>query len=331
MKHFYTLSEWDDVSLMRMIGEARAYKKGAPVPRFPATSAAFIFFNPSLRTRISLDLACHRLGIHSIVIQPGVDAWRLEWREGVTMSGDTQEHIEEAAGVLSRLVDVIGIRSFPSGINLQEDLSDPIVNAFIRASSVPVMNLESALYHPLQGIADLMTLYELLDDPAGKKVVLTWTYHPRAVPLAVSHSFLLAAARSGCHLVVAHPPEFPLVDSVLAQVRQFCAASKGSFETTTDQAEAFTGAHIIYAKSWASLVSYENPDAERAIRDHYRNWLVTAAKMEKTDRAYFMHCLPVRRNVEVDEDVLKSPYSAIFQQAENRLWTAIAVLKRLVD
>jgi N-acetylornithine carbamoyltransferase len=331
LKHFYTLSDWDDVDILRMVGEARAYKKRAPVTRFARASAAFVFLNPSLRTRVCLEIACRHLGIHSIVIQPGTDAWRLEWRDAVKMSGEAQEHIEEAAGFLSRLVDVIGVRAFPAGKTLQEDAADPVVKAFMRYSSVHVVNLESALYHPLQGLADLMTLYELLGEPAAKKVVLTWTYHPRAVPLAVSHSFLLAAARTGCRLVLVHPPEYPLMDDVLLEVQQFTAENKGSFEMTTDQHEAFRGAHIIYGKSWASLPNYGNADAEAGLRARYDGWKVTSDKMATTDHAYFMHCLPVRRNVEVDEDVLKSPYSVVLQQAENRLWTAIAVLKRMVD
>lgn len=331
MKHFYTLSEWDEVDLLRMIGEARAYKKGAPVPRIAGACAAFVFLNPSLRTRISLELACHRLGMKSIVMQPGADAWRLEWRAQSVMSGDTQEHIEEAVGVLSRLVDVIGVRAFPTGKHLADDLLDPIVTGFMRASSVPIINLESALYHPLQALADLMTIYELLGEPEGKKIVLTWTYHPRAVPLAVSHSFLQAVARTRCHLVLVHPPEFPLLDDVLTIVRRLTTEHKGSFEMLTDQKLALRDAHIVYAKSWASLHAYGDPDRESECRARYTDWKVTAEKMAQTDRAYFMHCLPVRRNVEVDEEVLKSPYSVVLQQAENRLWTAIAVLKRLVE
>jgi N-acetylornithine carbamoyltransferase len=331
VKHFYDLADWDDVSVLRMIGEARAYKKGAPAPQFPRATAVFVFLNPSLRTRVSLEVACRRLGIQSLVVQPGADAWRLEWRDGVEMSGEAQEHLEEAAGVLSRFANVIGVRAFPGGRNLKEDLSDPIVTGFMRASSVPVINLESAMFHPLQGLADWMTLYELFGEPEGKKVVLTWTYHPRAVPLAVSHSFLTAAARAGCRLVLAHPPEFPLAEDVIRAVERFSREAKGSFEMTGDQEEAFSGAHLIYAKSWASLLHYGDPEAEREVRERYRDWKVTAKKMERTERGYLMHCLPVRRNVEVDEEVLKSANSAVLQQAENRLWTAMAVLKRMVE
>jgi N-acetylornithine carbamoyltransferase len=242
------------------------------------------------------------------------------------MNAVKTEHVKDAARVLSRLVDAIGVRAFAGLENLEEDLADPMISAFVRHSEVPVLNMESALYHPMQGMADLMTIVERKGTAKGVKVALTWAPHPKQLPTAVANSFLLAATRLGADVTLAAPPEFPLPEPVM----QAAGRNSGSVRMTTRQEEALSGAQVVCAKSWGSLACYGRTDVETRVRGRYPDWIVDERKMAATADGFLLHCLPVRRNVEVADEVLDGPRSAVYDEAENRLHVQTAILEALL-
>jgi N-acetylornithine carbamoyltransferase len=231
--------------------------------------------------------------------------------------------------VLERYCVAIGVRTFAALKNWDEERTDPVLNAFARYASVPIINLESAMHHPCQSLADMLTIREKLG--AGRKrVVLTWAWHPKALPMAVPNSFALAAAQMGHDLVIAHPEGYALDEELIAASSQAAAEAGGSFEVTNNIDAAFDGAEVIYAKSWGSKQFYGNTDQDLATRAQYREqWIVNDEKMARTNNAIFMHCLPVRRNVIVTDSVIDSPASVVIDEAENRLHVQKAILARL--
>ena len=284
-------------------------------------SVALVFFNPSLRTRASMQVGIYELGGNAVVLEPGGTSWTLEHRAGAVMDSDKTEHVAEFVRVLERYCTAIGVRTFAALKDWQEERTDPILNAFARYASVPIINLESAMHHPCQSLADMLTIREKLG--AGRKrVVLTWAWHPKALPMAVPNSFALAAAQVGHDLVIAHPPGYDLDEELIESLGE-------TVETTNDIDAAFEGAEVIYAKSWGSKQFYGNTDQDIAIRAQYRNkWIVDEEKMSRTNNAIFMHCLPVRRNVIVTDGVIDSPASVVIDEAENRLHVQKAILAR---
>jgi N-acetylornithine carbamoyltransferase len=287
-----------------------------------------LFFNPSLRTRTSMELAAAHLGAHPLVITPGQGVWGFEWREGVTMEDDKAEHIREAIGVLGRYVDALGVRTFAGLRDRIEDQSDRVFRSIVAASSVPVVNLESATWHPCQALADAATIRERFgNELSGKRFVLAWAYHPKALPQAVPNSALLMAARLGLDVTVAHPEGFDLDDDVINIASATAHLQGGSVRLTDDLDGALDGAHVVYAKAWSGVRVYDDPTAEAALRQRYRAWRITADRMARTDGAAFMHCLPVRRGVVVDGDVLDGPQAVHLTQAEYRLHAQKAVLE----
>lgn len=314
-----------------LLDDAAYAKRGGALPSLLGKSVGLVFFNPSLRTRASMDVAVHRLGGHPVSLEAGSQTWALEWRKGVVMDGDKPEHLKEAAGVLSRYFDGLGVRAFAGLRSFDEDAAEPVISSFVKWSRVPVVNLESALYHPCQGLADGMTLRELLGNPlAGAKVLLTWAPHPKPLPMAVPNSFALVATKLGARLTILRPNGFDLSPGVMERARFNAAASGGSVETTDDAGAAYAGARIVYAKSWGALDYYGRWDSEKAVREANRSFTVDAAKMAATDGARFMHCLPVRRNVVVMDEVLDSPASAVLEQAENRMWAQMSLLSAIL-
>jgi N-acetylornithine carbamoyltransferase len=283
-------------------------------------SVALVFFNPSLRTRASMQVGIYELGGNPVVLEPGGTSWTLEHRAGAVMDGDNTEHVAEFVRVLERYCVAIGVRTFAALKDWNEERTDPILNAFARYASVPIINLESAMHHPCQSLADMMTIREKLG--AGRKrVVLTWAWHPKQLPMAVPNSFALAAAQMGHDLVIAHPPGYELDEELLG-------AAGGSIKITNDIDEAFSGADVIYAKSWGAKQFYGHNLATRAA---YRaKWIVDEEKMARTNDALFMHCLPVRRNVIVTDGVIDSSASVVIDEAENRLHVQKAVLASLL-
>lgn len=315
-----------DSDLNQLIDSALRFKHGdSHAKSLSGKSVALVFFNPSLRTRASMQVGIYELGGNAVVLEPGGTSWTLEHREGAVMDGDKTEHVAEFVRVLERYCVAIGVRTFAALKDWQEERTDPVLNAFAKYASVPIINLESAMHHPCQSAADMMTIREKLG--AGRKrVVLTWAWHPKALPMAVPNSFALAAAQMGHDLVIAHPPGYELDEELIATIR-----GRGSVEITNDIDAAFEGAEVIYAKSWGGKQFYGNTDRDLAARAQYREqWIVNEEKMNRTSQAIFMHCLPVRRNVIVTDGVIDTAASVVIDEAENRLHVQKAVLAKIL-
>jgi N-acetylornithine carbamoyltransferase len=293
-------------------------------------SVALVFFNPSLRTRASMQVGIYELGGNAVVLEPGGTSWTLEHRDSAVMDGDKTEHVAEFVRVLERYCVAIGVRTFAALKNLPEERTDPVLNAFARYASVPIINLESAMHHPCQSLADMLTIREKLG--VGKKrVVLTWAWHPKPLPMAVPNSFALAAVQMGHDLVIAHPQGYELDEELMETSRQIAATAGGSLEITNDINAGFSGAEVIYAKSWGAKQFYGNTNQDIAARAPYRRqWIVDKEKMSRTNNAVFMHCLPVRRNVIVTDEVIDSAASVVIDEAENRLHVQKAIMAKLL-
>ena len=303
--------------------------------------AALFFFQPSLRTRLSCEAALARFGGSAVAMTPGQDTWGFAHHDGVVMDGAEQEHVRELAPVVSRMVDLVGIRragriggGAAEGATYAEMAQDAFLRAFARHATVPVVNLESNRWHPCQGLADQLTIRDRLPEPRGKRYVLTWAWHPKALPVATPHSQLVAACDLGMEVVVLHPPGWDLDPEVLDAGRARAEATGGSLSVTYERADALAGAHVVCAKSWGRLDRYgsaaaaEREAAERApLRDA---WRVEPETLAPTADAFLLHCLPVRRNVVIADAVLDGPRSAVVDEAENRLWTAAAVFGALL-
>lgn len=271
-----------------------------------------LFMNPSLRTRMSTQKAATLLGMDVIVLNAGSDSWTLETRDGVVMDGGATEHIKDAAAVMGRYCDILGLRTFAGLTDRDADYQERVLESFIRYSGVPVISLESATRHPLQSFADLITIEQHKTTPRPK-VVLTWAPHPKALPQAVANSFAEWMLRSDVDLVITHPEGYELDPSF----------TKGA-SITHDQDAAFDGADFIYAKNWSSYTDYGK------ILSTDRAWTVSSEKMARTNNAKFMHCLPVRRNMIVNDDVIDAPTSIILDEAANRVVSAQTVLLHML-
>jgi N-acetylornithine carbamoyltransferase len=291
---------------------------------------AMVFYNPSLRTRTSFEVACFDLGAHAVHLQVGGGLWSLEHRDGVVMDGDAAEHVKEGIGVLGRLVDGLGVRTFAAMKDAEDDARDPVIAAIARASPVPVLNLESAMDHPHQGLADALTLRRRWRGAARatRRVVVQWAPHVKALPMAVPSAAALAFAREGYEVVVAHPEGFDLDPGVLADARSLATAAGGTVETTTDRRAALRGAHAVYVKAWGSRHAYGDPGAAAAARAAHGDWTCTERSLAETDSALVMHCLPVRRNVVIADEVLDGPRSVVLEQGAARLDVQKATLCR---
>jgi N-acetylornithine carbamoyltransferase len=332
MKSFLTTADWIGAELDEIIGSALGFKHGDNQTKpLAAMSVALVFFNPSLRTRASMQVGIYELGGNAVVLEPGGTSWTLEHRGGVVMDADKTEHVAEFVGVLGRYCAAIGVRTFAALKNWDEERQDPILYSFAKYSSVPVISLESAMHHPCQAMADMMTIREQLG--AGpKRVVLTWAWHPKPLPMAVPNSFALAAAQMGHDLVIAHPPGYELDEQLTETIRQQAAMSGGSLEEVHDVGAAFEDAEVVYAKSWGAKQFYGKAEQDIAERAQYRGtWIVDEQKMARANNALFMHCLPVRRNVIVTDGVIDSPRSVVIDEAENRLHVQKAILARLLS
>jgi N-succinyl-L-ornithine transcarbamylase len=274
-----------------------------------------VFFNSSLRTRLSTQKAAMNLGMNSMVLDVNHGAWRLETERGVVMDGDKTEHLLEAVPVMGAYCDVIGVRSFARFENKADDYSEKILNQFIAYSGRPVFSMESATVHPLQAFADLITIEEYKTQPKPK-VVLTWAPHPKALPQAVPNSFADFMNEAAVDFVITHPEGYEL-DA------QFVRGARVEYS----QKKAFEGAHFIYAKNWSAF----RDDVYGQILSRDMSWTVDAAKMSLTDSAFFMHCLPVRRNMIVTDEVIESPQSIVIPEAANREISCQVVLKRILE
>lgn len=330
MKHFLTTQDWSRAELQAMLDMAKKYKASPFGDALKNKAVALLFFNSSLRTRSSFDIGVWQLGGHAIVLQPGKDAWGMEFEFGKVMDGDAEEHVKEAARVLSRYVDAIGIRAFPQFKDWNEDRQDKMIKAFATYADVPVFNMET-ITHPCQELAHMMALQERLGDVQNKKYVLTWTYHPKPLNTAVANSALLIASKFGMDVTLLCPEEAYLLDDRYIQAAKDNAAEQGgSFQVSHNIEEAYSGADVVYAKSWGAIPYFGHWDQEKPIRDKYKHFIVDEQKMALTNNGLFGHCLPMRRNIKATDAVADSPNSIIIDEAENRLHAQKGMLTKLM-
>lgn len=314
MKHFLSVNEVSNLDLL--VSNALAYKAN---PFKDATLGknkrlGMLFLNPSMRTRISTQIAAKNLGMDAIVFNVGQDGWSLEFEDEAIMSGTTVEHVKDAAPVLGKYFDILGIRTFPSLKNKEDDYSELYINQFIKYSGVPILSLESATVHPLQSLTDIITIQETFKEKRKPKIVLTWAPHVKALPQCVANSFSQWVNAWGeADFVITHPEDYEL-DSKF---------TKGA-TITQNQDEALKDADFVYIKNWSTYEDYGK------IYCNDPKWMLTNKKLSVTNDAKIMHCLPVRRNVELSDEILDSSNSIVTQQAGNRVWAAQAVLAELL-
>lgn len=273
-----------------------------------------LFLNPSLRTRMSTQRAAYNLGMNVMVLNLDKDSWQIEFEDGAVMNSTKSEHIKEAAAVIAQYCDIVGIRCFPGLTDREKDYSEQIFNSFLKYCNKPVISLESATRHPLQSFADMITILESYQKPSPPKVVLTWAPHIKALPQAVPNSFAEWAIAFGADLTIAQPEGYELNE-------HFSRRAK----IVHDQDEALEGADFVYVKNWSSYHDYG------AMPEVKGDWLLTEEKLDLTNEAKIMHCLPVRRNVELIDAIIDGPHSLIQQQAGNRVIAAQTVLKKMLE
>jgi N-acetylornithine carbamoyltransferase len=331
-RHFLAMEEWAPEELDALLELAARVKRGEIRGGLERKILAMIFMDPSLRTRTSFEAAMFLHGGHAVVLEPGRGSWTLETEVGAVMDQQAVEHIIEAARVLSRYADVLALRTFPKGSNWRVEREDPVIRTFAAYATKPVINLESVRRHPCQGLADALTLRERLGEPRGRKFALLWAWHPKPLPTAVPASAAIAAAHLGMHIVIARPEGYDLDPDDLLAVGQLAGGRGGSVTVTGSMEEAVDGADAVYVKSWGSLLHFGWPEEEKAFRMSLRHWRMTADLVRRTreGRGIVLHCLPVRRNVEIDDAVLDGPNSAVVDEAENRLHVQRALLLTLM-
>ena len=328
---FLTTQDLSRGEIETLLGLAAGFKRQPIAPRLHHKTIALVFFNPSLRTRTSFEIGIYHLGGHAVVLEPGKGAWPIAFEEGAVMAGDEEEHVKEAVRVLARYCDLIAVRAFPKFKDWQEDRQDKVLAAFARYSTVPVINLET-ITHPCQELALALSMQERLGSLDGKKFVLTWTYHPRPLNTAVANSALLIATKLGLDVTLLCPtPDYLLDERYMSAGRANAAANGRTLTVSHDPDVAYQGAHMVYAKSWGALPYFGRWDEEKPIRDAHRHFIVDARKMALTDGGYFSHCLPMRRNVKVTDEVADSPQSLIIDEAENRLHVQKAIMDVLIN
>jgi len=333
MKHFLNTQDWSRAGLDALLEQASAFKRDRLGDQLKGRSIALVFFNSSLRTRTSFELGAFQLGGHAVVLQPGKDAWPIEFALGTVMDGEAEEHIAEVAKVLSRYVDMIGVRAFPKFLDWNVDREDRVLRGFAEHATVPVINMET-ITHPCQELAHVLALQEHFGtrDLRGKKYVLTWTYHPRALNTAVANSALTIATRMGMDVTLLCPtPEYVLDERYMQWGAENAAANGGSLQVSHDIESAYRGADVVYAKSWGALPYFGNWGPEKPIRDAHRHFIVDEAKMALTNGGVFSHCLPLRRNVKATDAVMDSPRCIAIEEAENRLHLQKAIMAALAN
>jgi N-acetylornithine carbamoyltransferase len=331
MKDFITTMDWSREELQRFLDHAGELKNDPIQPLLKDKTVALVFFNPSLRTRTSFDVGARQLGGHAVVLQPGKGAWPMEFELGATMDSEAEEHVVEAARVLSRYCDIIAVRAFPKFQNWEKDRQDHVIRAFAEYATVPVINMET-ITHPCQEMAMMMTIQEHVGETANKKFLLTWTYHPKPLNTAVANSALLIATKFGMDVTMLCPTDEYLLDErYMDAAEQYSREQGGTFEVTHDIDEAYADADFVYAKSWGALPYFGRWDEEQPIRERYRHFMVDKDKMAKTNDAMFSHCLPVRRNVKVSGEILDSDISVAIDEAENRLHVQKAIMAGLTE
>ncbi len=320
MKQFISVADVTDINAL--VNKALAYKAHPLLDKELGADKriGLLFLNPSLRTRLSTQIAAKNLGMEAVVFNVDKEGWALEFEEGAIMSGNTVEHVKDAAPILGQYFDILCIRTFPSLKNREDDYSEMYINQFIKYAGVPVVSLESATLHPLQSLTDIITITESLkQNPAGgtrkPKVVLTWAPHIKPLPQCVANSFAQwVNAWDEADFVITHPQDYELAE-------QF---TKGAI-ITHDQDAALQDADFVYVKNWSTYTDYGK------VYENDPAWMLTEEKLKATNNARVMHCLPVRRNVELSDEVLDSDHSLVTKQAGNRVWAAQAVLSEILN
>lgn len=315
MKKF--ISADDAVDFHSLIIKALEYKHEPlkDIQKGKGKRMGLLFLNPSMRTRLSTEIAAKNLGMDVIVFNVGQDGWAFEFEDEAIMSGSTVEHVKEAAPILGKYFDVLGIRTFPSLKNKDDDYSELYINQFVKYAGTPVVSLESATLHPLQSLTDLVTIHELFKEKRKPKIVLTWAPHVKALPQCVANSFSQwLNAWGGAEFTITHPEDYELDPKF----------TKGA-TITHNQEEALNGADFVYVKNWSTYTDYGK------IYTNDPEWMLTSKKLKVTNNAKIMHCLPVRRNVELSDEVLDSSASLVTQQASNRVCAAQAVISEILN
>lgn len=331
MNRYLDLEDLADDRLEAVLKLAKALEADRANQSLAGKTVGLVFMNPSLRTLASMQAGVAQLGGSSFLVQPGAGSWKLELRDGVVMDGDAVEHVREAIPVLAQYADLLAVRNFAAGQDLETDLADPVIRKMAELSPVPFVNLESAVSHPCQALADYKTLEDLEIPRAGGRFVLSWAWHPKALPYAVPASALQMAARRGMDVTVLRPDGYALPDPIMDRAKAIAARTGGTVEETSDRAAALDGAHVLYAKSWAAPAFYGRPEEEAKVRAGLRDWIVDEPWFAPArPDAKFMHCLPVRRNVKVTDAVLDGPRSVVVRQAGNRLHAQKALLMELL-
>jgi N-acetylornithine carbamoyltransferase len=330
MNRFLDLADFERAQIKDMLGLASRLQQHPQPQALAGKVLGLLFLNPSLRTLASFQSAMMRLGGTSVVITPGQGTWQMETRSGAIMNGQAAEHVREAVPVLASYCDAIGVRMFAENRNLAGDLAETGFRMMADLCDKPLVNMESAVSHPCQALADWHTMDELRVPERGK-FVLSWANHPRALPLAVPASTVHMAAMRGMEVVVLRPDGFALPDSIMEKARQAARDAGGSVHETTNRAEALQGAHVLYAKEWGSPLHYGDAEAENRLREYLGDWCVKDNWFKNADpNCHFMHCLPVRRNVAVADEVLDGSRSIVVREAFNRMVVQMAVLYRLL-
>jgi N-acetylornithine carbamoyltransferase len=330
LQRFLDLADFTREEVLDLVALARRLD-ASPEPRALAGRIlGLVFFNPSLRTLSSFQVGMQRLGGTSFVITPGQGTWQLETRLGAVMNGAAAEHVREGLPVLASYCDALGIRAFAEGKDLRHDIAETSFRAMAEVVSKPLINMESAVNHPCQALADWKTMDDLGVAPRAK-FVLSWVTHPRVTPLAVPAATVHMAAQRGMEVVVLRPEGFALPPEIMDKARRAAAESGGSVRETSNRDEALAGAHVLYAKEWGSTTHYGDVEGDARLRAGLADWCVRADWFaQAAPDCRFMHCLPVRRNVAVADEVLDGPRSVVLQEAYNRLPAQMAVLHRML-
>jgi N-acetylornithine carbamoyltransferase len=330
VKRFLDLNDFTREEVLSLLELARRLER-TPEPRALAGKIlGLLFFNPSLRTLASFQVAMARLGGSSFVISPGQGSWQLEMRSGVVMDGAAAEHVREGLPVLAAYSDALGIRAFAEGKDLAHDLAETNFKLMASLIDKPLINLESAVNHPCQALADWKTLDDLAV-PRGARFVLSWAYHPRALPLAVPAAALHMAALRGMEVIVLRPEGFALPAPIMERAHRAAAHSGGSVRETSERAEALPGAQVLYVKEWGATSAYGDAAEDARLREALRGWCVREDWFAAAPQCRVMHCLPVRRNTAIADEVLDGPRSLVQREAYNRLPAQMAVLHRLLS
>ncbi len=315
MKNFISVKDTGDIR--GLVQQAIAYKSNPFKDRSLGQNKriGLLFLNPSMRTRLSTQIAAQNIGMEAIVFNVGQDGWMLEFEEEAIMSGNTVEHVKDAAPILGKYFDILGIRTFPTLKNKAEDYSELYIRQFIKYAGIPIVSLESATLHPLQSLTDIITITETFQEKRKPKIVLTWAPHVKTLPQCVANSFAeWVNAWGDAEFTITHPEDYELDEGF----------TKGAL-ITHNQDEALRDADFVYVKNWSTYTDYGR------IYCNDPKWMLSNKKMQLTNNAKVMHCLPVRRNVELSDEILDGPNSIVTQQATNRVWAAQVVLSKLLQ